>query len=167
MAREYDIQKPSGTCSRCGRELAAGEDFLVALFETDDGFRREDICGDCSAGPPGEGQEAFSLWQGRVPVPDEPKRRFVGDEVLMDFFEKLDGQADPAKVNFRFVLALMLMRKKLLAYDGSRRDEPGREVWTMHFKGGEATVEVIHPEMDEDQIAQVTAELGAIFEVQS
>ena len=167
MARDYEIQKPSGACSRCGRELAAGEGFTVALFETDEGFRRDDLCDECSAAQGGESGEPFSLWQSRVPTPEEPKQRFVGNDVLMDFFEKLDGQDDPAKVNFRFVLALMLMRKKLLVYDASRRDESGGEVWTMHYRHGDTAVEVIHPEMDDDQIAQVTAELGAIFEVQS
>lgn len=165
MAREYDIQKPSGACSRCGRELAAGESFTVALFETNEGFRRDDLCDGCAAAGGGEGGEPFSLWQSRVPTPEEPKHRFVGNDVLLDFFEKLDGQEDPAKVSFRFVLALMLMRKKLLIYDGSRRDEPRGEVWAMHYRHGETPVEVVHPEMDDDRIAQVTAELGAIFEV--
>ena len=104
------------------------------------------------------------MWRYRVPAPAEAGRRLVGNEVLIDFFNKLDGHDAPAKVNFRFVLALMLMRKKVLIYEGSAPDEAGRDVWKMLFRHDRTPVEVIHPELDEDKIAEVTAQLGSIFE---
>lgn len=167
MAREYDIQSVSGRCSKCGRELAGGEEFLAALFETEEGFRREDICRQCSGGDDQRPAGAYSVWTSRIPPPDEPKKRFVDNEVLIGFFGRLADEDDPVKVNFRFVLALMLMRKKLLVHDGARRDDEGRDVWTMHFRKQDVPLEVIHPEMNEEQIAAVTAEVAAIFEVQS
>ena len=167
MAREYEIQNASGCCGKCGRELAGGEEFTAALFEAEDGFRRQDLCMSCLQAAGDEVTGAYSVWQSRVPTPEQPKNRFVGDEVLIDFFEKLRDSEEATKINFRFVLALMLMRKKLLVYDGSRRDDDGGEVWTMHFRKQDTPVEVIHPEMGPGQIAAVTAELGSIFEDES
>lgn len=167
MAREYEIQKVSGRCGGCQRELAGGEEFVAALFDTDEGFRREDLCRQCADGAAGRLEGAFSAWQGRMPTPDAPKKKTVDEEVLVSFFDRLAGEEASERVNFRFVLALMLMRKKRLVYDGSRRDESGREIWTMHFRKESGGVEVVHPEMDEEQIAAVTKELTAIFETES
>ncbi len=165
MAKEYDIAKASGVCSTCERELAGGEEFVAALFDTAEGFRRDDFCKSCWEGRSDEAEKAFSVWHSRIPLPSEPKKPVVNNNVLVDFFEKLDAQSEPAKVNFRFVLALMLMRKKMLIYDGSS-DEEGREVWTMHFKSEQAAVKVIRPELNAEQIAEVGTQLGALFEVE-
>ncbi len=167
MAREYDIQHASGSCSKCERKLAGGEIYTAALFDSPDGFRREDICSQCVEAA-GEGaSEAFSAWTARVPVPDEPTQQFVDNQVLVGFFEKLADEGEPVKVTFRFVLALMLMRKKILVYDSTRRDDDGVEIWTMHYRKEGGSVEVVHPEMDDQQIVAVTSELGAIFQVET
>ncbi len=166
MAREYDIAKASGTCARCGKELASGAEFLAVLSESPEGLRREDVCVSCwQAGGEGAAAGAFGVWRCRVPEPQQARRQLVDDEALMELFERLQDAEEPAKLNFRFVLALMLMRKKLLVYDGSRGDEDGSEVWTMHWKGQDARIRVIHPPLDEEKIAQAAQQLSAIFEV--
>jgi len=164
MAKEYDIAKASETCAACGRPLQGGEVFVAVLHDTGQQFQREDLCEPCWAARPDEAPAAFSSWHGRVPLPEEPARKSVTGAVLIDFFERLADHDEDAKVNFRFVLALMLMRKKLLVYDGCESGEDGREVWTMHLKSDPAPVAVIHPKLGERQIAEVASQLGAIFE---
>lgn len=164
MGKDYEIAGASEACGGCGRELAGGEEFVAVLYDRGETFERQDLCGDCWAGL-GESQEsAFSVWRSRVPTRDEPKRRFVSNDVLIEFFERLEGAGEPAKINFRFVLALMLMRKKLLVYDGSEVDEDGRDIWTMHLKADAKPIQVVHPALDARQMAEVTAQLGAVFE---
>jgi len=79
-------------------------------------------------------------------------------------------------------LALMLMRKKVLVYDGSERDEMGREVWTMHFRAGKSLgqkqadkqvhlptnrqVKVIRANLDEEQIIHTGQRIGELFEME-
>ena len=169
MVKDYDIAGISGSCAGCGKELAGGERFVAVLYDRGAEFQRQDYCLACweeradSAGA----DDVFCLWQGKVPLPEEPRGRMVSDEVLIDFFERLDGQVEPAKVNLRFVLALMLMRKRLLVYDGCEADEQGREVWTMHFKSNSTPVRVVHPQLDAAQMAEVAEQLGSLFEVDS
>ncbi|OPX24979.1 MAG: hypothetical protein B1H04_01030 [Planctomycetales bacterium 4484_123] len=168
MVKDYKIARASGTCAGCGKELAGGQRFVAVLYDRGEGFERHDYCLACwEARGESAGAGAFCLWRGRVPVPEEPGRRLVSDEVLIDFFEKLDGRAEPTKVSLRFVVALMLMRKRLLVYDSSEVDEQGREVWTMHFKSDSTPVRVIHPQLDADQMAEVARQLGSLFEVDS
>ena len=164
MAREYDIALSSEQCRACGRELSAGEEFVAVLVDGGAEFRREDFCTDCWAGKREDPPQVFSIWRGRVPAPAEPKKQVVDSQVLVDFFHKLEGHEEPLKVNFRFVLALMLMRKKLLVYEGAATDPQGGEVWKMRFRHDGTEVEVIHPRLDEEGIAEVSVQLGAIFE---
>jgi hypothetical protein len=191
MAKEFNIARRSGRCCRCQRDLQPGETILASVWETSDPqqFRRCDFCADCRPAddrapePPRDGAEAadagtdapdgpavigsapLGLWQTVVPQPREKKRLFVDDEVLRNFFDRLEGESEPARVNFRFVLALILMRKKLLVYDRSRTREDGVEVWQMHPRGESQTLcEVVDPHMDEEKIAEVSENLGQILE---
>jgi hypothetical protein len=162
MAREYEIARPTGLCHVCQKALVAGQDFMAAVFDVGKQFRRDDTCLPCWQ-EKGRPAEAFSVWQGRVPEKSEPKKVYVDDEVLKGFFERLEGEAEPAKIQFRYVLALMLMRKRLLAYDSDATVE-GVETWRMHFRGQTAVVEVVNPHLTEEQVAEVAAQVGAIFE---
>ncbi|MBS3733813.1 MAG: hypothetical protein KGY99_02695 [Phycisphaerae bacterium] len=163
MGKEYNISKATGRCAACERELAAGEAYLATVIEAGDDLERRDYCTSCR--PPGEATgDALAAWRSRVPQPQDKRKVFVDDDVLVSFFERLADAEDPAKVNFRFVLALVLMRKKRLVYDGRRTDETGRDVWRMHFRGDESTCEVTDPNMDEQKIAEVSEQLGQIME---
>ncbi len=65
-----------------------------------------------------------------MPRPEEKKKLFVDDQVLCDLFERLAEVTEPAKVNFRFVLGLILMRKRLIVYETTRHDD-GKDVWVV------------------------------------
>lgn len=164
MARDYNIARPAGTCSRCQRRMEPDEEFVATVVDSGGELHREDYCLGCyeasRARPAGE---TFGMWRTRVPRPQEMKRMFVDDALLMNFFERLGGAKEPAKVQLRFVLTLVLMRKKLLRYEGSRRED-GREVWKVTLRGRDRTHEVVDPHMDEEKIAEVSEQLGQILE---
>src|SRR5258706_14007164 len=93
----------------------------------------------------------------------EPKRRiFVDDEVLCALFERLADTAEPSKLNFRFVLGLILMRKRMLVYEGTRR-EGDREIWSMRFRGREDKLDLLNPHLTEEQVGDVSRQLGEIL----
>jgi len=165
MAKEYDIGKPAGRCAQCDRQLQAGEAFVATIKETPESLAREDFCTGCWAAWPRGDSDVLALWRSRVPTEKEKKRLLVDDEVIVSFFERLEVTDEPAKINFRFILALVLMRRKLLVYDRMRKEPDGRDVWLLHFKGDERTHEVIDPHMDDEKIAEVSQQLNQIMEV--
>ena len=166
MAKEYNISKTAGQCVVCQRALEPGEEFVAAVREAGEELLREDYCPTCwdAKGDAEDEPDVLGVWRARVPQPQEKRKLFVDDDLLRNFFERLEGAEDEAKVSFRYVLALVLMRKKLLVYDRMDRRDDGSEVWQMHFKGSDATHHVIDPKMDEDKIAEVSAQLGQILE---
>jgi len=171
MATEYNITRTAGRCAACGREMEPAEEFVATIRQADEDadeeFLREDFCMGCWAGAEPDraaAPDVFGIWRSRVPAPKEKKKLFVDDELLVSFFERLADSEEPARVQFRFVLALILMRKKLLVYDRSDRGDDGRDVWTLHFRGEKDAHKVIDPNLDEEKIADVSQQLGQILE---
>ncbi len=163
---DWEISNSTGRCAVSGRELVEGEAFYAVLFDRGESFERLDYAEEnWTSNPDG----AFCVWRSRVPARDEPKRRFVDDDVLMDFFERLDRESEESKIQFRFVLALILMRKRILKYLHEENADGGAW-WIMkvmgRFKSDDDernTRRVLNPEMDEEQIEQVSRQLGIIL----
>jgi len=157
---EWSISKTQGQCFGTGKVIEPGREYFSALVQTDEGLQRRDFCAEYwQANKP----EVFCFWKTRRPLPDEKKKIFVDDEMLMAFFDRLADQTDPERVNFRFVLALILMRKRKLKYDSSRNDL-GREIWRLKVVGEDSFVDVIDPHLSEEQIEQLTSQIGQILQ---
>jgi hypothetical protein len=156
---EYEIEKSQGLCSETSRELQEGEEFYAVLFETEEGFTRSDYAGDAWVGPP---EGFFSFWKTRVPARQEKKRLLVDDDVIINLFLRLEDSTEGLKLDFRFVLALILMRKRLLKYDQTETIE-GQEIWQMRLMKNKSSHQVTNPRISDDRIDQVSQELGAIL----
>jgi hypothetical protein len=159
---EWEVDKPLGRCYGTGRKIEPGEEYFGALLEIEEGLQRRDFCADYWES---EKPNVFCYWKSKLPSPDEKKQIFVDDNMLMAFFERLENEAEKEKLNFRFVLALILMRKRLLKYDATR-DEDGKEVWRLRIVGNKSSdnrVDVINPHLDEEQIKQLSSQIGQIL----
>jgi hypothetical protein len=156
----YDVARPIGKCAVTGEPIVAGDKFMAALRETPQGFERVDV--SMNAWPTFDHGGVVAFWQATMPAHEQKKKLFVDDEVLCDLFERLKDTTEPPKLNFRFVLGLILMRKKMLIYDTSR-SEDGKDIWEMHFKGREEKFDLLNPKLDESQMAEVSQQLGQIL----
>jgi hypothetical protein len=152
---EYQIQPPSRRCTVTGRELKPGERFFTALLEEGEQFRRQDYSSEAWTGPPAN---AFGFWSGRVPSADPSRRPTIDDDLLADCFQRLEGQQEPHKLSFRYVLALLLMRRKRLRFEEARV-ESGREIMRLRCSRTREVYEVINPGLTADQLAAAQDEV--------
>ncbi|MHC4456366.1 MAG: hypothetical protein ACYS0I_04580 [Planctomycetota bacterium] len=159
---EWEIDKPLGQCWGTGRKIEYGEEYFAALVETKEGLQRRDFCVDYWQS---QQPEIYCYWKTKLPSPGQKKPRFVDDEMLMSFFERLEKDSEQEKINFRFVLALVLMRKRRLKYDSSRM-EGDREIWRLRVTGEKELVEVANPHLDDEQIKQLSSQIGQILQVE-
>ncbi len=155
----WEVERTSGQCVVSGRALVEGEEFFGVLFEEGEGFRRADYSIDVWAGPP---EDAFCFFKTRVPVKQKRKRLLVDNEMLLGFFLRLAEEAEPVRIHFRFVLALILMRKRLLRYDGSATTD-GVETWDMTLTAESSKHRVVNPRLTDDEVTAVSAQLTAIL----
>ena len=157
---EWQVRRSTGVCCGTGKALEPGEEYYAALVDMQTCFERRDYsCEYWQKDRP----EVFSYWKTRVPHSEQKKKLFVDDSVLLNFFERLEGQEEPLKVNFRFVLALILMRKRVLKYEDSQRVE-GVEIWKMRLAGSRQMHEVVNPQLNDEQTEQVSQELSSILQ---
>ena len=158
----YEVSRPHGVCAVTGKTIAPGEKLMAALRETSVGFERVDI--SMEAWPEFDRANVLAFWQTHVPIPEQkPKKLFVDDAVLCELFERLADTTEPAKLNFRFVLGLILMRKRMLIYETTRLDADNREIWVVRFKGKESKLDLLNPKLDEQQVTEVSQQLGEIL----
>ena len=158
---EWQINKSQGRCFGTEKEIAPGEEYYAALVETAEGLERQDFAVDYWES---EEPKVYCYWKSRLASPDKKKRIFVDDEMLMAFFERLGKEAEQEKINFRFVVTLILMRKRRLKYDSSKIEDD-KEIWRLRIVGDKEFVEVINPHLDEEQIGQLSSQLSQILQV--
>jgi hypothetical protein len=189
----YEIARASGTCAATGVPLQPGEPYIAALVEAGDGAGREHADPAAESGEPsgdGEGLQRldysleawergerprpplrlFGFWKARFEPGETRRQPLIDDESLVDLFEQLEGAEDPARQSFRYILALLLIRKRLLKFEGTRRDE-GASIMLLRrsapaaLQAGAPTYEVFDPGMDDAQIAQAMEQLGSVMAV--
>ena len=183
MIADWEVAKTQGVCAGCGQSLEPRQEYYAALVEgsgqtaqaeaakeaagqgkeekpeTSGGFERLDYCEQCWQR---ESPQAFCFWKTCVPEPAQKKKLLVDDEVLLQFFERLDQASERVKINFRFVLALILMRKRILKYQQTQLRD-GQEFWIMGQLRQQTKHEVLNPRLDDAQIEEVSEQLSAIL----
>ncbi|TWU03955.1 hypothetical protein [Neorhodopirellula pilleata] len=108
MIGEYKINRTTRRCHVSNRPLEPGETYYSVVTEHDEDFKRIDIAADAWTGPP---ENCVGYWKNRVPRPEEKKRELAPPEVLIEI---LRSMTEPYQAKMRYLLALMLMRKRHL-----------------------------------------------------
>src|SRR5439155_26448369 len=93
---------------------------------------------------------------------EQKKKVFVDDQVLCEIFERLSDTTETAKLNFRFVLGMILMRKRMIIYEMTRT-EGDREIWVVRFKGRDDKLDLVNPRLNEQQVLEVSQQLEEIL----
>lgn len=159
---EWEINKALGRCCGTDRPIELQEEYFAALVETDQGLQRRDYCQEYwQQNHP----TVYCYWKSKLPSPDKKKKLLIDDDMLMAFFERLACETEQEKINFRFVLALILMRKRRLKYDSSKTKD-AKEFWILKVAGLGDFVEVQNPNLTEEQIQQLSSQVGQILQVE-
>ena len=154
---EYQVQLHTRRCAVTGRELKPGERYYAALTEDGPRLVRHDYSAEAWQGPPAG---AFSFWSGRVPPANEKPRPRIDDDLLEDCFERLEGQADPGRINFRFVVALLLIRRRRFKLEMGETDDATMAVRCV--RSGQ-TYRVINPRLSEAEMNDVQDEVFQVL----
>ncbi len=176
MARgevSFEVARATGVCAATGKPIKVGDKYVAALVERpgEEGLERQDFdAKEWKLGArPKKPRTLFASWVATMPAPDAKKRVLVDDAALLEIFEQLEGVEEPKRISFRYVLALLLIRKRLLKYEETRRDHMGgRPVMVVKRASSSRTAgigdcEVVDPGMDEQATADAIEQLQAIM----
>lgn len=134
---EYDIQRCTRRCAATGRELAPGETFYSVLVEQGGALRRLDYSMEAWTGPP---ETAVGWWRARLPSSHPQGPQPPPTEKLLQLFEELQG--DPSQADFRYLLALLLVRRRSFRLEEQQRDGEGHQTLVLYCPRREATYHV-------------------------
>ena len=157
---DYEIQGPTRVCAATGRELKPGDRFHAVLLEQAGKLVRIDYGAEVWPGSP---PNAIAHWSGRVSAADKPRKPVVNDEALLACFDRLKDSTDTDGMNFRYVVALLLMRRKRFRFEDVIRDSAGRDVLLLKDTKGGSVLQVTDPRLTDDQIATVQSEVFRVL----
>lgn len=157
---EIEIQGPTRVCAVSGRELKPGERYYGVLTDEAGHFIRRDFAAEAWTTPP-DGVVAY--WAGRVPAADRPRKPAFNDDLLLDCFTHLSDTNEADRLNFRYVVALLLMRRKRFKFEDAYRDEAGRDVLLLRDARGGTVHKVVDPRLNDEQITTVQDEVFRVL----
>lgn len=109
MLGEYKINRCTRQCFALQRPLKEGEWYYSVIVENGDDFERRDYSVEGWTEPP---EDAVGWWKKQMPKADEKKLVLAPPEVLVDLLRQMEQF--PARAKSRYLLALMLMRKRMI-----------------------------------------------------
>ncbi|MAI66499.1 MAG: hypothetical protein CMJ26_01310 [Phycisphaerae bacterium] len=159
------VSRPTGICAETGDGLVPNTQAMATLSEReeDEGFDRLDY--SISAWEEGKRpKRLFSYWKYTVPDSEKKQGIMIDDAVIDDLFERLADEEQPQRIAFRYILALVLLRKRKLKLVG-REDADEGEIWLLQCKGVEGEpVRVKNPGIAEEEIQDLSEQLGEILQ---
>jgi hypothetical protein len=165
MQNDWSIQSRSEKCAVTGREFREGEHFYTLLYRDRHGFRREDLSEEAWAQRRASGdkeRQPFSFWRSKFEPPPPPAPEPLAKETAEDLLRRYMQENDMQHANARYILALMLERKRLLKQIDAQQTSEGRTLIYEHTKTGEIFV-IPDPQLRLDQIEQVQMEVAALL----
>lgn len=163
MATEWQLSRRSDHCLGCKTALAPGSIYHAYLYEVGESYERRDYCTQC---PPPADPPAVGFWRARRPAAGEapPSATHFDREAVFAFFQRLGDPDTAEKRQFRFVLALLLWRRKVLKLN--RTDPPTDaqpEVW--HFTAAHVAEQyrVERPDLSDDDASRLSAHVEKLL----
>jgi hypothetical protein len=152
---EYQIQPNTRQCCMTGRVLAPGEKYHSVVLEEQGRLVRRDYSEAAWQGlPPG----VFGYWTGHVPDKEAARKLRKDDDLLFDCLMRLESAADPKQLNFRYVVALLLLRGKKLQFEDTRKEDGLEFLRLRNPKTGDI-LEVLNRQLSEAEIETVREEV--------
>jgi len=156
---DYEIERFTRHCHSTGRELAPGEWYYSVVVAEGAQLRRYDYALDAWPGPP---PEAVGWWKSQRPSPESSRKHWAPNDVLLDFFDQLENQAD--KQDMRYMLALLLVRRRVFRQEETQPGPEGREVLVLYCPRREATYRVTAMMPDAVRAGQIQEELARLLQ---
>ncbi|MDR2705499.1 MAG: hypothetical protein LBC02_06945 [Planctomycetaceae bacterium] len=153
-----EIPRPSRICSVTNRELQPGEVFFSVLIEEKDNLKRLDISVENWTGPP---SEFLGWWKTRVPDNKDKKIQIAPNDVLLNLFEQLSLQ--PENADMRYVLALLLIRRRQFRYEREEENENGQKKLIVYAIKENTTYEIPVAMPDRKRLEDVQKQLSSLI----
>jgi hypothetical protein len=156
---DYDIQRCTRKCAATDRELNVGEICYSALVAEGAAVVRRDYSAESWLTPP---ENTIGWWKTTIVDPHAGRMHWAPNDVMLHYFERL--LEDPAADDARYVLALLLVRRRVLRVEGHEQDSAGRETIVLYCSRNEAQYRVAEVMPTAERAAAIQHQLAELLQ---
>lgn len=164
MQQNWSIRSRAHQCALTGRPFEDGESFHTTIYfdPQENGYVRRDVCAE--AWPQErEQRKPVAAWKNIYQkVIAEAKPEIAPKESAQDLLQRFIEDGDPKTENARYILALMLERKRQLVQTAEKEVDGAKMLFYENKKTSEIFI-VRDPELKLDEIAQMQDEVASIL----
>jgi hypothetical protein len=161
MVSEWEIKARAHRCARSDEPFTDGVIIYTLLYRDRNGFRREDVSEEVWSEIKDK-VEPFSFWKSRYAAPPPPAPEPVPKESGEALLRKLLHEDLPEHVNARYVLSIMLERKRTLKQVDVRENDGAKYLIYEHTRTGEVFV-IEDPRLKLDQLDSLQKEVSVLL----
>ena len=166
IIQDWKLRSTTAQCELTEKPFEDGEDFYTCIFDDpeSDGFIRKDYSeASWRQVRSEEGPQPFSFWKSsyKAPEPEVDEKRIEdtsAEGMLRRFIEEDDSRTEHA----RYILALMLERKKTLIPTDSQEMEDRKLLFYEHAENSDVFI-VADPGLKLDEIEEVQKEVAELL----
>jgi hypothetical protein len=155
---DFEVQRCTRHCAKSDRELKPGETFYSMLVVEDGAVVRHDFCQEAWDGP---AEDALGWWKSQMPDPNAKRLHWAPNDVMLHYFEQLASA--PEKQDVRYVLALLMIRRRVVRLEETEEDEQGQEVLILYCPKKEAEYKVPVVDPTPQRIGVIQEELAQLL----
>lgn len=163
---EWNIQTRNIACSQCQKSFIEKALHYTILLTRANCYLRQDFCADCWESSGGTDNRSkmgvVSFWQGVYELPPSKPVDPLPKEDAESLLRKMLVQNDPSESDARYLLAVMLERKRILKHRETQNGEKRFLVYE-HLKTGEVFM-IQDPQLCMGQIQEVQRKVITMFE---
>jgi hypothetical protein len=156
---DFEIQRCSRRCSVTERELRTGETCYSVLVPAGDDVQRRDFSAEAWQGPP---DDCIGWWKATVVDPNDGRLHWAPNDVMLHYFERLLD--DPTALDARYVLALLLVRRRIARLDRTETAADGRVELVLFCPRNEAEYRVAEATVTPERAAAIQQQLSELLQ---
>ena len=161
MSSEWEIKARSRQCARTHETFENGATIYTLLFRDRVGFKREDIT-ETAWQQIKENVAPFSFWKSKFQAPAPAAPEAMPKESVEELLRRLVSEDLPEHSNTRYVLAILLERKRTLKQVDIRETAEDKILIYENVKTGEAFL-IPDPRLRLDQLESVQQEIYSLL----
>lgn len=157
---DFEVQRCTRHCATTDRPLEAGETFYSALVRDGADVVRRDYSEAAWEGPP---EGALGWWKSQMPTASMHKPRLAPNEILLELFLQWQGDPAPDRADIRYVLALLMIRRRVFRQEGTEQADDGSGELVVFCPRSGESYRVPIAEPTGERIQAIQAELGELL----
>ena len=155
---DFEVQRCTRHCAETGHEFAPEEEFFSVLVVEEAQIIRKDYCTAAWQGPP---ENALGWWKSKMPSRNAHRLHWAPNDIMLEYFEELQDQ--PEKKDVRYVLALLMVRRRVLRVEDEEANDQGSQRLTLYCARREKSYELDVVEPDRQRQQEIQEELAQLL----